>query len=119
MEPTHPSTEIRYLASTLTLVSGYYAIRSTLPLTRIRGLFVNLNSELPTTLSSMILYHPHSYLVVVLIVFLATLVIIWTNHKYRCRIYPVGICLLFFLAERAIAAAFNPIFRMIDTMGNQ
>jgi hypothetical protein len=50
---------------------------------------------------------------------LATLAIIWTNLRFRQRIYPLGILLLFLFAERAVMAAFDPLFRMVTDMGSQ
>ncbi len=119
MDSTNTSNEIRYLASAITLASGYYAIRTSLQLPKFHEMFVGMDAEQPQTLNTMILNYPYGYLAVVVMTLLVTLAIIWTNLKFRHRIYPIGICLLVLFTERAVTAAFDPLFRMVSTMNTR
>ena len=111
---------IQFLATVLALVSGYYAIRASLFLPKFREMFLAANGlELPSSLGSLILLHPYWYLALVIATLIVTLLAIWKEFSGHKLIYSAGIVLQFILIDRAVASAFDPLVRMISTMGNQ
>lgn len=118
MKSEDPHRQIQYLASVLALVSSYYALRASLQLPKFRELFVGIEEE-PKHLSlgMVILDHPHLFLALVIATMVATIFAIWSTFKHHQIIYPIGIALQFFLADRAVASAMDPIIRMISAMG--
>jgi hypothetical protein len=120
MKQEETSRQIQYLATMLALVGGYYAIRASLQLPKFREMFVGLDaSDQPFSLGMLIIGHPYWYLALVVAALTGTLLAIWKTFRIHNVIYPIGIGLQFFLADRAVASAIDPIIRMISTMGNQ
>ena len=67
----------------------------------------------------LILGHSNWFLALVVVTSIATLLSVWTTFKHHELIYPIGIGLQFFLAERAVASVLDPVVRMMSIMGSQ
>ena len=120
MKQDETPRQIQYLATMFALVGGYFAIRASLQLPRFRDLFVGIDAaDQPFSVGMLIIGHPYWFLALVVATLIGTLLAIWKSFRFHGVIYPIGIGLQFFLADRAVASAVEPILRMISTMGNQ
>jgi len=120
MKTDTTSRQIQYLASVLALVSTYYAIRASLQLPKFYHLLLDIDgAEQPSSLGKLILGHSNWFLALVVVTSIATLLSVWRTFKHHELLYPIGIGLQFFLAERAISSVLDPVVRMISIMGSQ
>ena len=104
----------------LALVGGYFAIRAAVQLPKFRELFVGLDeADQPFSVGMLIIGNPYWFLALVVVSLVGTVLAIWKNFRFHGVIYPIGIGFQFFLADRAVASAMDPIIRMISLMGNQ
>lgn len=119
MNPDKQSRQFQYLATMLTLVSSYYAIRVSLVLPKFNYLLMGLDGIDMSSVGKLILQHPYWFLTMVIIILTVTLAAVWKTFKHHDLVAACGIGLQFFLAERAVSSVVNPITEMISIMGSQ
>ena len=69
------------------------------------------------TLGSVILNNPVAFQLIVIVAIGITFFSIWKNFRHSQIVFPVGILFIFILADRAISAGFEPLFRMMSGIG--
>lgn len=111
--------QIQHLATVLTLIIGYYTIRAALNLPKVSQMLSETDMIDALSLGGIILEHPYLIIAISVGTTLVTMTAIWWRFKNHHIVYPVGIAFQFFLADRVVASATDPIFRMISIMSEQ
>ncbi len=108
--------QVQYLATVIALIIGYYTIRAALNLPKVAQMLYEIDMVDKFSLGGIILEYPYFIIGISAMTTMVTLTAIWQTFKNHHIVYPVGIVFQFFLADRVIASATDPIFRMISIM---
>jgi hypothetical protein len=116
MKPDDTPRQLQYIATTIALATGYYAVRAAWQLPKIHELVSELGVEEDISLGSLIRGNPQAYLFVSATILAVTLFSIWKEYRFHSLVYSIGIGILIILADRAVASALEPMLKMISDM---
>lgn len=114
--PSFAGRKTELLATAVTLVFAYYALRASLFLPAYREMFANTDAELPR-FTALVFRYSGTVTVLVAAVAAITLWAIWSRHRLGGLVAAAGIIGLGIGTQLLCSAAMAPLFRMINMMG--